>query len=480
MLVLDSSGNLYAVEAERKRLLKFIAPATPRLDPAPPTLTNLATLTLRGTAEPGALLTIRGGSAPVTGFANSAGDFSLPVALTSNVTNTLQLFATSAAGDGLTSAPTMATVVHDAIPPSVRLVSPSEGATLTAAFAVAVEATDALAGVEGVNLLMDGHLIAATNVAPYRFNLDARDLTGGGHTLTVQATDRAGNQASAGIGITIATLRIAITTPTEGTSVMAGSLLVRGTVEAAGAEVGVVVNGVPGAIQGSMFSALVPIAPDTTTLAAVATTATGMTASHSVAIRVTGTPEGALVLHVSPASGVAPLRAAFSLLGAPGLATITLDFDGNGTADFTGPSLDGQTFTYAQAGLYFPTVRVTDASGATTLTTAMVQVYDRAALDALLRTKWMGFTDSLRAGDIEGAITIFAQSSKGAYRQQLTALASVGALGQVARDLGPITLIRIRDRAAEYDLRATRNGIAYSFHVVFLIDTDGLWRLWAF
>ena len=37
----------------------------------------------------------------------------------------------------------------------------------------------------------------------------------------------------------------------------------------------------------------------------------------------------------------------------------------------------------------------------------------------------------------------------------------------------------VRMGAVEYDLRAIRDGIEYSFHVLFVVDRDGRWRLWA-
>jgi hypothetical protein len=38
----------------------------------------------------------------------------------------------------------------------------------------------------------------------------------------------------------------------------------------------------------------------------------------------------------------------------------------------------------------------------------------------------------------------------------------------------------VLDRAAEYELRAARSGTLYSFYVLFVIDTDGVWRLRVF
>ena len=212
---------------------------------------------------------------------------------------------------------------------------------------------------------------------------------------------------------------------------------------------------------------------------AVATAVTGATATDRVPITVTGTSEAGLALLSNPKSGVAPLTVSFSLLPSPASATVELDFDGDGTVDFRGPSLEGQPFTYAKPGMYYPTVRVTDATG-TGVAPAMVEVVDRTVLDARLQAKWGTLQDSLRRGDVERAVDLFAESSQEAYRELFTTLADVGGLAQVAADLSAITLVHIRDGAAEYELRAIQNGIEYSFHVLFVIDTDGLWRLWAF
>jgi hypothetical protein len=175
-----------------------------------------------------------------------------------------------------------------------------------------------------------------------------------------------------------------------------------------------------------------------------------------------------------------PLTTSFSLIGGPVPARIELDFDGDGQADFVGPTLDGQTFTYSTPGLFFPKVRVIDDQGAAFTATGLVQVLDPAALEPLLQARWSGLRDALSRGDVPAAVTLFAGASRDAYRDQLTSLAGVGVLPQVAADLGAITPVKVLDRAAEYELRAVQRGTLYSFHVLFVIDTDGIWRLRVF
>ena len=125
-------------------------------------------------------------------------------------------------------------------------------------------------------------------------------------------------------------------------------------------------------------------------------------------------------------------------------------------------------------------MRVTDAQGTVLTSSTVVQVLDETSLDVLLQAKWSALRQALGRNDVVGAVSLFAGASRDAYRDQLGALAGAGALSQVASDLGGISPVRIRNKAAEYELRAVQRGVPYSFHVLFVIDTDGVWRLRAF
>jgi hypothetical protein len=121
---------------------------------------------------------------------------------------------------------------------------------------------------------------------------------------------------------------VTIIEPSDGTIVFEGSVLVRGTVEADAREFGVTVNDVIAAVQGNTFAAFLPVTPDTTTLTAVATTASGATGSGTIGLTVTPATDSDFILRLrpSPPGGVAPLSVAFSLLGRPVPTVIDLLF----------------------------------------------------------------------------------------------------------------------------------------------------------
>ena len=300
-------------------------------------------------------------------------------------------------------------------------------------------------------------------------------LVPGSHLFEVKARDLAGNEgAAAQRRFTAGDVSVTITDPAAGTTVPVGLFVVRGIVEAAGAEVGVTVNGASAAVQGTTFMALVPVVSDTTALTAAATAASGATATHTVGIAVAATRGEGATLHVSPQNGAAPLTVSFSLLGAtPG--TIALDLDGDGVIDFTGTSLAGQRFIYTRPGLYVATATAIDPEGRQTTATTLVHAYDVGALDTLLQAKWRGLKDALRAGEVARAVGYIGADSRDDYATAFQIIATrLPAIDTILTDL---TLVRVGDGSALYRATRTDAGLVRGFDVRFAADADGVWRI---
>jgi hypothetical protein len=276
-------------------------------------------------------------------------------------------------------------------------------------------------------------------------------------------------------------LEVSLTTPAAGAALEAGPTLVQGTVTGP-QEVAVTVNGHPAVVHGGRFAALLPLTPDATALLAVARTADGQEASVRLPVSVLAPAddEPVVLLHPAPAAGGAPLDVLFTVSSLAPAARITLDVEGDGVPDLEGVPPDGARHRFDQPGVYAPLLTLTAPDGAVHLARTVVHVYDPPALDRHLQARWAVFRDALARGDLDAALAAVHSTARAGLEADLRALAAAGAVPQVAADLGAIRLVRAHDGAVEYELRATRDGQEYSFHVLFVLDDDGFWRLRAF
>src|SRR5256886_3351739 len=177
--------------------------------------------------------------------------------LTSTVSDgshTLGAAATDRAGN---SATTTRVIIVDNTPPDTQIAGGPGGAAQVTSAIFTFTGTDNLTPPSGLEFAwrLDG---GAWSAFTMEHSATLTGLAPGGHLLEVKARDLAGNEdpTPARRSFTVASdIGVTISDPADGATVPAGFLLVRGTVDAGGQEVGVTVNGIVAAVQGPVFAA---------------------------------------------------------------------------------------------------------------------------------------------------------------------------------------------------------------------------------
>ena len=241
----------------------------PRLDissPTPGFVTSAATVTVSGTTEPGASVSIGGSSV----FVDGAGAFSAAVTLIAG-TNTIDVSSTDALGN---TASTSLTVVSDSTAPAISLLRSSAGLLtskdLTVVSGVVSEASSVtVAGIPAM-VHADGSFEVPVSLAE------------GSNSIAITATDAAGNQGSDSLTVIRDTTPPTLTMDALPTEVSSATVTVSGSVESSVSFV--TVNGQPVTVTGGRYSTSVALSFGSNVIFVEATDAAGNTATTSQAV----------------------------------------------------------------------------------------------------------------------------------------------------------------------------------------------------
>lgn len=281
-----------------------------------------------------------------------------------------------------------------------------------------------------------------------------------------------------------------ITFPITGAIVNKSKTVVQGNLTNLYGEAGVIIqsSGAGGQvsglsqIQGTVFAGIIPLQQGQNIITVQATDACGYKATDTITVQ-TDTIQEPIRLTATPSSGILNTTGilpvtfeAETSLPNP-ISNYTWDLNGDGTAELTDMDSKVQG-EYESPGLYFPKLTITDTQGNTYTETTIVNVLSREEMDALLKGKWDGMKGGLIQGNVDKAISFFEEGSQSIYSQQFTALKSV--LSLIGNEMGQINMAKIEDDRAEYEIITTRNGVSYSFHLLFVRDKDGLWKIKVF
>lgn len=264
--------------------------------------------------------------------------------------------------------PGLRLVVQDTVAPTLNVTAPANG-FVTAAASVTVTGTAFdTSGLSSVTV----NGTAVTVAANGSFS-KAVSLSGGSNTITIKATDTAGNVATVTRTVIRATSgpSLTITSPAAGALIQAASVAVSGTVSDSVSPVAAVkVNGVAATISGNTWTANVPLSEGANTLTAVAANQVGLTTTVTRSVTRDST---APVLNITaPADNLVTAAQSVTVSGTVSDAgTVTVTVNGNAV------TLSGGAFSTSvplSGGSNTIIIKATDNAGnATTATRTVVR-----------------------------------------------------------------------------------------------------------
>jgi hypothetical protein len=179
-----------------------------------------------------------------------------------------------------------------------------------------------------------------------------------------------------------------------------------------------------------------------------------------------------------PSGGITPLTVYFDLsldTDAP-ITRYEADLDGDGIFEINSPTQPDLVQTYTTPGVRTVSVRVTDNQGHVSTTATLILASDLAAVDQIIRASWSRFVNALAAGNVEAALGELAGDlvrQKYALRFNLIR----PSLPRFAAGIQTIQPMSIRGNVAHYLLTRVEDARLKGYHVYFVRDSAGVWRI---
>lgn len=272
----DVAGH--SVQIVKKVTLDTKAPTLTVTSPAPDAIVSTSVITVTGTTEKNAVVTVNGNYATV----DTSGNFAATVTLAEG-TNAIQVASKDAAGN---IAKTTVNVILDTIVPTLTVATPIEGEIFaTGTAVVAGTVTDA----NFATLKVNGNAVTVTNNA---FSTSVT-LTEGTNAITLEATDLAGNVKTVVVNVVLDTQAPTLSVTAAATETKVPVVTINGTVSDAGTGVAkVTVNGnlVTVGTDGK-FTANVGLLEGTNTITVIAYDLAGNAKSSTLSVKYTYVPE---------------------------------------------------------------------------------------------------------------------------------------------------------------------------------------------
>lgn len=279
------------------------------------------------------------------------------------------------------------------------------------------------------------------------------------------------------------TIDITIASPSDGATVIGSNVMVTGTVtNSAGVETGVTVNGTIAAVSSNNEFAAnhVPLTEGTNTITVRATDATGTTATKTVTVNAIKA-NSYIELSAYPDSGAAPLEVTLRINGSFNISNPVITPSGPGATErLQSTNPDEYKYRIISAGIYYFTIQAVGPDSNMYQDSIAVTVLPYAQLDSLLKAKWEGMKSALLIGDLETAVSYFAEGSQDRYRAIFLELSSKGKLNSIFSNITEMRLSRLYEYYASCSATRIETGGIYSYPVSFVQDGNGIWRIRGF